>query len=39
LLPSPPHLLIDEIEGKFTFRKFAEEQTAESMLKILGYDL
>lgn len=37
LLPSPPHILIDEEKGELTYRVFAEEQTAESMLKILGY--
>jgi arginine decarboxylase len=37
LLPSPPHLLIDEVKGKVTYKLFAEEQSAESMMKILGY--
>lgn len=38
MLPSPPHILVDEKKkGEFTYRVFAEEQTAESMLKILGY--
>lgn len=38
LLPSPKHLLIDEKKkGEFTYKLFAEEQTAESMMKILGY--
>jgi arginine decarboxylase len=37
LLPSPPHVLVDEVKGKLTYKVFAEEQTAESMLKILGY--
>lgn len=37
LLPSPPHILIDEEKGKLTYKVFAEEQTAESMLTILGY--
>ena len=38
LLPSPPHILIDEAtKGVFTYKTFAEEQTAESMMKILGY--
>lgn len=38
LLPSPPHILIDEKKkNEFTYRVFAEEQTAESMMKILGY--
>ena len=37
LLPSPPHLLIDESKGKLSYTLFAEEQTAESMMTILGY--
>ena len=37
LLPSPPHILIDEVKGKVVYTTFAEEQTAESMMKILGY--
>jgi arginine decarboxylase len=38
LLPSPPHILVSEDQkNKFTYKVFAEEQTAESMLKILGY--
>ncbi|MFN8277095.1 MAG: arginine decarboxylase [Chitinophagales bacterium] len=37
LLPSPPHLLVDEVKGKFSYRLFSEEQSADSMLKILGY--
>jgi arginine decarboxylase len=37
LLPSPPHLLIDESRGKLFYKLFAEEQTAESMMNILGY--
>ena len=37
LLPSPPHILVDEVKGKLTYKVFAEEQTAESMMKILGY--
>lgn len=37
LLPSPPHILIDEVKGKLVYTTFAEEQTAESMMKILGY--
>ena len=38
LLPSPPHILVDEKKkGEFIYKVFAEEQTAESMLKILGY--
>ncbi len=38
LLPSPPHILVDEKKkGKLEYTVFAEEQTAESMLNILGY--
>ncbi len=37
LLPSPPHILIDEEKGQLVYKTFAEEQTAESMMKILGY--
>ncbi len=40
LIPAPKHVLIDKDEnGKITTRLFAEEQTKESMLKILGYDI
>lgn len=37
LIPAPKHLLIDKVEGKFTFELFAPQQNAESMLNILGY--
>ncbi|MCB9033809.1 MAG: arginine decarboxylase [Chitinophagales bacterium] len=38
LIPSPKHLIVDKDEnGKFTYQLFAPEQSAESMLKILGY--
>ncbi|MCS6820094.1 MAG: arginine decarboxylase [Chitinophagales bacterium] len=38
LLPSPPHILVDEKKkGKLEYQVFAEEQSAESMMKILGY--
>jgi arginine decarboxylase len=38
LLPSPPHILVDEKKkGQFEYTVFAEEQTADSMLNILGY--
>ena len=38
LQPSPKHILIDKDKnGHFTSRLFAPEQSAESMLKILGY--
>jgi arginine decarboxylase len=38
LIPSPKHLIVDKDEhGKLTYELFAGEQTAESMLGILGY--
>lgn len=38
LQPSPKHILIDkDRDGKWVTRVFAEEQSYESMLKILGY--
>lgn len=38
LIPAPKHLLIDRDEsGELTYEVFAEEQTHEHMLKILGY--
>lgn len=37
LIPAPKHLLIDKIDGKLTYELFAPQQTAESMLNILGY--
>lgn len=38
LIPAPKHVLIDkDEEGNITTKLFAEEQTSESMLKILGY--
>lgn len=38
LIPAPKHLLIDKDEhGEFTYKLFAEEQTHEHMLNILGY--
>ena len=38
LIPAPKHLLIDKDEnGEFSYNLFAEEQTHESMLNILGY--
>ncbi len=38
LVPSPQHILIDrDIDGSFTYQIFAEEQSAESMMEILGY--
>jgi arginine decarboxylase len=39
LVPAPKHILIDlNKKGEFTYKVFAEEQTAESMMKILGYN-
>lgn len=39
LIPAPQHIIIDKDEkGNYTSRLFAEEQSYESMLKILGYD-
>ena len=38
LIPAPKHVLIDRDEdGEITTRLFAKEQSAKSMLKILGY--
>lgn len=38
LIPAPKHVLIDkDEEGNISTKLFAEEQTSESMLKILGY--
>ena len=38
LIPAPKHIVIDKGEdGKFTYNVFAEQQSAESMLEILGY--
>ncbi|HRE96436.1 MAG TPA: arginine decarboxylase [Flavobacteriales bacterium] len=38
LIPSPKHVLIDRDEnGEITTKLFAKEQSAKSMLKILGY--
>ena len=38
LIPSPQHIIIDyDKSGKLTHRVYAKEQTAQSMLKILGY--
>ena len=37
-MPSPRHILIDrDKEGNLITSVFSEEQTAESMLKVLGY--
>jgi arginine decarboxylase len=38
LIPAPKHLIIDRNKsGELTYQLFAEEQTPEAMLKILGY--
>lgn len=38
LIPAPKHIVIDKDEdGNFSYQMFAEQQNAESMLKILGY--
>lgn len=37
LIPAPKHLLIDKVDGEFTYEIFAPQQNAESMLNILGY--
>lgn len=38
LLPSPTHLVVDvKKNGELTYKVFSEEQSAESMMKILGY--
>jgi len=39
LIPAPKHILVDKNEnGEFTYEVFAGTQTAESMMKILGYE-
>jgi arginine decarboxylase len=39
LIPSPKHVLIDRDEkGELTTKVFAEKQTSEQLLSILGYD-
>lgn len=37
LIPAPKHIIIDKVNGGFTYKLFAPEQTAESMMKLLGY--
>jgi arginine decarboxylase len=38
LIPSPKHILVDkDKDGNFVYEMFAEEQKADSVLKILGY--
>jgi arginine decarboxylase len=39
LIPAPKHVLIDRNDdGEITTKLFADEQTSESMLKVLGYE-
>jgi arginine decarboxylase len=39
LVPAPRHILVDvNQKGEFTYKVFADEQTPEAMLKILGYE-
>ncbi|MFY0674403.1 MAG: arginine decarboxylase [Bacteroidia bacterium] len=37
LIPAPSILLIDEVDGKKTYKIFKEEQRPEGMLEVLGY--
>jgi arginine decarboxylase len=38
LIPAPKHVIIDrDEEGEIVTRLFAKEQSAKSMMKILGY--
>lgn len=37
LIPAPKHVLINKVDGKLTYKLFAPEQNAQSMLGILGY--
>ncbi|MFX3625859.1 MAG: arginine decarboxylase [bacterium] len=37
LIPAPKHVLIDKVDGKLSYKLFAPQQNAESMLNILGY--
>ncbi len=40
LVPAPKHILVDKDEnGEFTYEVYAEQQTSESMMKILGYEM
>lgn len=39
LVPAPKHILVDvNQKGEFTYKVFAQQQSPEAMLKILGYD-
>lgn len=37
LIPAPKHVLIDKVNGEFTYKLFAPQQDVESMMKVLGY--
>jgi arginine decarboxylase len=38
LIPAPKHILIDkDVDGNFNTSLFADEQSGDSMLKVLGY--
>nr|WKN38763.1 arginine decarboxylase [Tunicatimonas sp. TK19036] len=38
LIPAPKHVVVDRQEdGSFSYRLFADEQSSESMLRVLGY--
>lgn len=38
LVPAPKHIIINrDMDGSLTYQQFAPEQSAESMMKILGY--
>ncbi len=38
LIPHPKHILVDRLpDGQLTYRIYSEEQTPDSMMKILGY--
>ncbi|MDZ4839186.1 MAG: arginine decarboxylase [Bacteroidota bacterium] len=39
LIPAPKHILVDvNKKGDFTYKVFAKEQSAEAMMKILGFE-
>jgi arginine decarboxylase len=37
LIPAPKHIIIDKVDGQLTYKVFSPEQSAESMMKLLGY--
>jgi arginine decarboxylase len=37
LIPAPKHIIIDKVDGELTYKVFSTEQSAESMMKLLGY--